>query len=346
MRGSSAVTIVAIIVVIAGIGFFALQYLPGGIPSVNINYKNDVIAIEDVFLSNSKPYEGTDTTLQFNVVNNGDKKVKNVILTFESTGGGFDAIKNPSDLKCADVDPQAITYTVDGKEVPEYKKCVFNEIDSLGLKHISLTLHAVETLTDSPYNIKYSVQYDYIGQRIATIPIIDSSTRSRPISRFSQSTSSIGPLVLEFQAGEAREFTEGGKKVTGYWLEYGTSAEVKMNLKNIGIGSNDDIRVNEKTFTLDTKGTLSSSGVCNFVVDAQKNDGLLYYCRNLNPSGSGCDLGQPMRPVKLPAQLSCNFNPSQKLSAPEVSATILASFDYTYKFTKTQQVTVRNFESN
>lgn len=345
MRGSSALAVVLIIVVIAGIGFFALQYLPGGISSVNINYKNDVIAVEDVFLSNSKPYEGTDTTLQFNIVNNGDKKVKNVILTFESTGGGFNKIES-SDLKCADSVPQSTAYP-DG--ITEWNKCVFNEIDSLGLKHISLTLHTRDVLTDTPYNIKYSVQYDYHGERIATIPIIDSSTRSKPISRFSQSTPSIGPVVLDFQAGEAREFTEGGKTVAGYWLEYGSSAEVKINLKNIGsssIGTINDTYIKEKTFTLDAKSILTPSGVCNFVADTDKSDGLLYYCRNSNPSGSGCDLKQAMRPVKLPAQLSCNFNPSQKLSAPEISATILASFDYAYKFTKTQQITVKNVNPN
>ncbi len=351
MRGVSAVAVIIIIVVIGVLGYLALQFLPAGLrpPQVVITYKNDVIMVEDLFVSNLKPYEKTETDIEFLISNNGDQPVKNVVLTFESTGGGFDIIQQ-NNLRCGGNQPQATTTDVkksDGSTttITEWNKCVFDSINSLDAKAIHLTLRAKDVLTDTTYNVKYSVQYDYSGSRLATIPIINPDTRSRPVSKFGQSTPSVGPVVLDFQAGEPREFTEAGKKITGYWFEYERTAEVKLSLKNIGsssVGTINDTYIKESTFTLDTKDTLTPSGLCHF---KEKEDGLLYYCRQTSVDTSDptrCDFGNPQRPIKLPAQLSCVFKPAQQLTVPEVSATILANFDYTYEFTKTQPITVRD----
>ncbi len=347
MRGVSAVAVILVIVVLGVIGYFALQYLPTGVgpPKVVITYKNDVITVEDLYVSNLKPYERTDTDIEFLVSNNGDQPVENVVVTFESTGGGFELIQE-IDLKCAGDKPQKTSVTVSGRPVEEWNKCVFNRVESLDAKAIHLTLHPKGVLTDTTYNIKYSIQYDYKGSRLMTVPIINSETRSRPVSKFSQSTPSVGPVVLDFQAGEAREFTEAGKKVTGYWLEVGRTAEVKLSLKNIGsssIGTINDTYINTATFTLDTKGTLQRSGFCHFKETDEQTRDPFKYCRNVDqPDPSRCELSAPMRPVKLPAELLCNFKPALQATVPEVSGTISANFDYTYKFAKTQSITVRD----
>ena len=233
----------------------------------------------------------------------------------------------------------------DGLTVTEFNKCEFDRIVSRDARPIHLVLNANSVSTDTKYNVKFSIKYDFSGTRLASIPIIDPVTKDAPSAVFSQSDTSPGPIALNFQAGELRESIQDGKKVTGYWLEYGRTAELKINLAHVGsssVGMINDTYINVDTFWIDTKDLLVPSGLCHFRErEGQATSGILYYCRNINQGTEECDFSESL-PLKVPIQLICNLETSRELTVPEVSATVVGNFDYTYKFTRIQPITVRD----
>ncbi len=307
-KGISALAVGIILAAIIGFIFVGSQFIN---PPPPIKYKNDIITVEEFYVSNTKPYEGSEISVDFKIKNNGDNETHDVIVRFADIPG-FDKII----LDCG----------VGGIADSTGRACNYDTIDIFDTKHISAILKATSGIpSDTPVTIRYTVQYYNKGFRIANVPIIDQNTRKQPISKFSQSTPSYGPVVLDFQPGELHEFVVEGKTISGYWGVFDSPLEVKFSFKSVAtssVGKANDTIIGIGHIKVDTRNTLERGiGPCNF----DQENGVWF----------------SDKAVKVPNTLVCNFKPAGQLNVPEITATIAAEFDYVYKYERTQQITIQ-----
>jgi len=276
-------------------------------------YKNDKITIESYSVSNTEPYEGSTVTIELWIKNNGDREVDDLEVNFFDVPG-FDVTaincdgtvtNNPTEIKCDSDD--------------------FDTIESMDIRMIVLTLKAPEEIiSSSQFTVSYYIQYKYSGYRIANIPIVDGITRQTPLSTFSQSEATYGPILLEFESRIGRTRIEDGRTIKEYWSRMNEPFEVKMNFKHVGsssIGTIKPVNITKGNVKLDLNNSLVKRDPCNF---EEKNSYLV-----------------SKKDILIPNTLICNFINSSYFKEPESLAVINAEFNYTYEYIKTQTFTVK-----
>ena len=292
-------------------------------------YKNDVITIEDYYVSNLKPYAGSEATMEFLVQNNGEHPVKRVTVSFFDTSGLTVKI-----LKCS------------GEEIPlsdeSRPTCVFGEsealvaIEPLDVRQVVLRLGMPsDSVIKKPtsFTVSYRIEYDYSGYRKADLPVVDGVTVRTASSKYSQSTPSYGPIRLDFEMPVRGEHKEGTQTVKEYWGVRDEPFEVVFKLTDVA-----DSKLKDKTpiiaagnLMLDAKGSLARA------------DGLP--CDFCKPGETGC-MGTDSKylylgkDAKVPSELRCSFR-SYDFIEPETFATLWAQYNYTYGYTLTEKFEVQ-----
>lgn len=319
MKGVSGGAVIALIMIVAVVGVFFYICTPGN-PYASycptniitpIQFKNDIITIEDSSISTLNPYPGSMTTIDFFIQNNGDKPVDNVELNFFDLPG-FEIINLDCQDASVDITPGAGA------------KCIFNIIDSLDAKHVVLDLKIPSQGYITNPSVEYYVQYSYSGQRIANIPIID-ETLKQPSGQFSRSSASIGPVVLDFELPVQRVTKQDSQTINEYWGIKDRPLEIKLKFSHIGTVSNvQPIKITAGNVKLDVKGTLTKAVI----------DGSPLQC-DFDDSWASSE------EVVVPTDvLVCNVM-NTPFSVPQIWATIEANFDYVYQFRAKETVTVK-----
>jgi len=293
------------------------------------SYKNDVITIEDYYVSNLKPYAGSEATMEFLVQNNGEHAVERVAVSFFDTSGL--AVKN---LQCSGKDMQ-----LDAGSRPT---CVFGESEPLGriepfdVRYVELRLGMPsKDVIKSPreFTLSYSIEYDYVGYRKADLPVVDGTTVRTASSKYSQSTASYGPVVLSFEMPARGTHKEDGKTVTDYWGVREEPFEVVMKLTDVASSKSKakNLVLAKGSIMLDTKKSLQvAMGIpCDFCMGGEKD------C-----PGTDSTYLYSKADAKVPSELRCSFK-SYDFTEPEALATLWAEYSYTYGYTLTEKFEVQ-----
>ncbi len=343
-KGQAAIILLAIVGV--GVIVFLLanpNFLGGGGGSSSLKYRNDVVTIENYFVSDKAPYTSTPsnevrTTIQFEVRNNGDQKVPYLEIDFFDVSG-FSIAKQGAELKlnCGHV----------GQQVGP--KCIYagdNALDPLDSRDIIVTLKSPEGIqSPTPYTVSFDVKYLYFGSRDFNIPVIDGTTKKQPSSKLRQSDASTGPVMLEIEPSIERTIKVGDETTSQHWAISGDNAfpfVTKFKFSHIGTvqGKIKDINITAGNVSIKTSG-LGISGSCDF------NKGTMSSFSVSIPGGSKYEVPNTQgydfisaKSVVVPLNnLICTFIPNQKLA--EYTATISAAFAYQYEYIMTQSFVVQ-----
>ncbi len=292
-----------------------------------IHYSDDIITIEDYYVSNKNPYPNSPVVIEFVVQNNGEEKVPRVEVGFPNYPG-FD----PTSFELVCEGAEAIDKDNDSNGVKEV--CLFDENSEYGeiepqdSRRILLTLNTIDSNPISPktYTIYYYVEYEYSGFRKFDVPVIDNTLKDNPSSEYSQSSATYGPIKLEFALPSRGEKVVDGKTVKEYWGTKGIPFTVKMSFEDVGsssIGSVRDTVIEAGGINLDLRDSLSiatdSKGNilnCDFIED----NGKLYSDEKL----------------EVPDTMDCIFIPTD-FSDPETTASIWAEYGYKYHYELSEQ---------
>ncbi len=297
-----------------------------------LTYKNDVITVEDYYVSDKIPYQNSPVTIEFLVKNNGEEAVPRVEVGFPNHPG-FKII----DLACEGTIP----LDKDGDGTIE--TCVFDEnndfeeLESLDTRSILLTLKAMDLglLNAQTYTMSYYIEYDYSGFRKMDIPIIDGVTLDKPLTPYSQSTPTYGPIKTEFEMPARAEKVVDDKVVKEYWGVGTKPFKVSMKFTHIGstsIGNIREPKIEAGKVVLDLRGSLEIGKVgegdditelpCDF-----ESSGNVYISKD---------------DLTIPSELVCSFQ-AVPFEDPETLATIWADFSYTYRYTVSEQFDIQPF---
>jgi hypothetical protein len=314
MKGQAAVAIIVIVIIGVALYFFWPQInelISTGNGGVIIpEYENDIISVEDLYVSNKKPYADTPVTIKFFVKNNGDEKVEKVRVNFYDLPGFEDP-----EISCDQPSDPIDTHG-----------CIFKEMESLEMREVVLTLKAPPSeIIFSPevFKISYNIKYNHSGYRIANIPIIDGKTRETPMGEFSVSDTGYGPIVLDFELQAQKEIQIDEKIIKKYWAVSDQPLEVRFSFEDI-IGKADQVNILEKDIKLEVIGPLNRSEPCDFSMEGEIAH---------EPSEAGSTLLVSTKNITVPEELLCFFTPKQ-IDMPETTASIKAQFNYTYEFFK------------
>lgn len=299
-KGQAAGAIIAILIIAVVLIFVFMYYKPT--TNHKVEYKNDIVTIEETIVSNSNPSPGSTTSVSLLVKNNGDKPV-DAEVNFDNIAG--------LDFK--------ELYCESGRQ--EFHACIFEGIDPLDTRNIILTLKVPEETISNPF-VEYYVKYTYSGYRKADIPIVDNILRT-PLAKFSQSEPSIGPVVLEFEFPAQKEIRKDSQVIKEYWVVANNPFELKIKLRHVGTLSGvEPIIIKKDSLVLDLKNNFRvSQGLkCDF----EERGGKLY----LNED------------VELPEELKCNLE-TTLTPEPETTGTIWAEFTYDYQYRRKESFTVK-----
>jgi len=307
MRKGQAGKIIIVIIIIVAIVFFLWPYIAqylGATPiTPGIEYKNDVITIEEYSISNLNPYVGRPVTISFYVQNNGDKKTENVRVKFFSIEPFSD-----SSIAC---------WLPPGESGSE---CNFPSIESTDRRYVSLTMNAPKDITDdTPITIGFEVSYYVTGYRTAIIPIVDNKLKTKPDAKYMQSAHSYGPVHVDLKPKIERITVENGKEIKETWAIQGEQFELEMNFKHVGT---------LKDVSLPIK-------IDNIKFDPDPPYGL-------NPVSNLCKLSEGAEVPGDKSSLSCYLEPLElEVGESERLGIASVTFEYPYKFTRTETFTVR-----
>ena len=286
----------------------------GGGPG--IQYKNDVITVEDYVITETNPIPGSTTTIKFLLRNNGDREVPRAVVDFYDTKGLKTSVncKNENQLndhscqytKIASFDDRTfeITFTIPNKE----------EIDVRGA---------------TTFNINYKIEYDYQGSRRITIPVIDDTRLKEPRTKYQTGQPSVGPIVAEFAPPVGRTTKKDSQVIKEYWGVRNSPFEIKVSFKNVGTTTVGQIKpVNISA----GKATLKLTGLHT---DSQ---------RRCDFSGTSGTISSKFD-ITVPDNLVCNFIADFNNVCPptcEKTVAVDALFSYTYSIqrSETLQITV------
>lgn len=321
-------TRLALLMCVALVSAVALSGCTGQ-PPAGVTYKNDVITLEDYYVSNTRPHPGSDVTIEFLVQNNGEHPVERVKVDFFDVSG-----LTITELKCSGAQPE---YPASRQSA----SCTFGSassggsIDSMDVRKVTLRLEVpdIETDASTDFTISYSVDYDYSGFRLANVPIVDGDTVTRASSKFSQSDPSYGPIALGFELPARSEHKENGQTVKEYWGVEGQPLELKMKFTSTATAKLKDASpvLAAGSVRLSTNGMMDMlpGTACDLCIGG--SDG----CPGTDPS-----YAYPLEDVKVPSDVSCDFEPVD-FGTPEATATLSADFSYTYRYVLSEKLTVQ-----
>jgi hypothetical protein len=301
-----------------------------GQPSTNTTkyqYKNEIVTIEDYRVTDTSPFVGGLTTISFNLRNNGEFTLGHTKVTFDVPG--FTIV----DLSCEDATARQGDSCVYDSGAP------LGDIEPFDMREIRLTLQApnIDILQPHPFTAIYTVEYDYSGFKKVDLPIVDGVTRTQPIAAYSESTQTYGPISVTFQPPVGSQHVEGDKTVTEYWGTANTPFRLKMTFNQVGSASQNP-----------EKAVLEIGRV-----EADLRSALQVAC--MGSSRLQCDFDYEMptacgsatagkiastKQVRVPGDLSCTLQ-ALDFQGPETTATLWLSYNYTYRFTKSETFTVQ-----
>lgn len=222
MKGDSAAAVLIIVLII--IGIVALFYFYGGgflsgfsgiISQQPIVYSNDVIQVSDKLVSDSEPYAGQKTTIEFTVRNAGDKNVKGVSVDLEPPTGFTSAVK------CG-----------------EKSSCTF-DLDRGDAADVVITLTAIpkEQVTQLiPVTVRYSVKYSYNGEREIHIPIVGNKNELPKGQSFFVSEPTFGPVQVQVTPPDSRQAPDGSTSVYAIGGTNPIPIELGFSVQGVGSG--------------------------------------------------------------------------------------------------------------
>lgn len=300
-------------------------------------YKDDIITIEEYYVSDLTPYVDSEVVIEFLLQNNGEDPVPRVKVKFFDYPG-FEIVE----LKCMGTKPE------NGDMCIFDKGNDFGELVPFDVRKVDLKLRtppSKDIERPTSLTIMYYVEYDYSGFRKMDLPIIDGETVRTPTSKYSQSTPTYGPIKLTFEAPERGEHKEDGKVVKDYWGVKGQPFEVRMKLTDVASsalkGSSPTIKAG--SIRLDLKNSLERA----YSVSKEGKKTMLPcdFCVGGEGDCPGTDSNYlySNKTVKVPSELKCNFQ-SLSFDEPELLATIWADFSYTYQYTLVEELEVQPIE--
>ncbi len=313
-------------------------------PPSDPTLKNDVIAIENYFVSSVSPYENTPVILQFDIVNNGDQSTPySEVEFFDVPGFSINSLKcEPSHVSRSGVN----------------NKCFFDGnafLEPLDRRTITVGLTPNEQISSpTPHTVSIAVRYVYFGSRDVSIPVIDGQTRTKPLSSFRENEPSVGPVVLNIDPSLERSVQVGDKTIHENWAVGGSTPLpflVRFEFKHIGSLKERILDINVSDLRLDLGG-LSAEGICDFCIPSEGcNHPIEFYVpdlsagyfQNINVLKDMLDDYDHFskKSVRIPTEsLICTFKPVPS-PQPEYSATISAMFAYKYEIIKTQDFVIQ-----
>jgi hypothetical protein len=279
-------------------------------------YSNNVISLEYYSISSLNPYAGSTTKIEFEVMNKGTDPINDVEIDFFDLPG----------------------FTILGLECQLGQKkddhtCLFDSLESLDSKRVNLNLQAPGgdfIKAPTKFTISYSVKYKHSGFRQANIPIVDGITLTQPKGKYVASTPSYGPISVEFSPPVGRETKTGKQTVKEYWGVKGNAFEMKMSFKDVGDSSGiqkvpTTISANDITIKLESL-VVAENAPCSF-----------------EGSTSLTAEEDLIVPVSGSKSLTCNFK-STDFREAERLGTVQVSFNYVYKFLKSETFTIYPLE--
>jgi hypothetical protein len=171
----------ALVPMVALSGCLSNQGAPKG-PS----YSNDIVTIEDYYVSNLNPYAGSQVEVDFLLQNNGELPVSHLTLEVNAPAGW-----QITSLACQGITSPEITSEKDSGKC-EYKYTNINEaIQPFDVRSVSMSFKTPSNiLKPTPFVLSYSVSYDYTGYRKADLPVVDGVTLRKATSSYSESSPS------------------------------------------------------------------------------------------------------------------------------------------------------------
>jgi len=292
------------------------------------SYSNDVVTIEDYYVSNLNPYAGTDTEpghveIDFLLQNNGEFPVSHLTLEVNAPPGW-----QITSLACQGITSETIT---GGKRCAYNYDNINDAIQPFDVRSVSMFLQTPSNiLKPTSFTLSYFISYDYIGYRKADLPVVDGVTLRKATSAYSESSPSYGPIRLDFNIPVRAEHVEGEQVVKEYWGVKGEPFEIIFSFTDVASQGYkaSSVTLSKNSVTLDTKGSLElKSGLpCDF-------------------AASGAVYVSSAVVSKMPGQLRCSFV-SNDFAEPEIFATLWASYTYKYRYTKTQTFEVQPLSEN
>ena len=331
--GKGQAAILLIIVALVVIFLFLSPQILRPQPAIEpVKFKNDIITLENFQVSNLRPVKGSIVTVSFDVTNNGDKDVDDVIIDFGGT-----TIATGDDLTIVECEGEGTDAHIDVKKVFKFrrwwpfvseKSCAFDKLVSLDARKLTVNY---KVINEGSRNILVEVSYPYDGTREALIPIVDDKTVRTPRVQFSQSQPSFGPLVVDVIPP------------TKAWGILNQPFEVKFKLRFVGsaavgtpIPSIDRLEIEKNNFTVALSPELlvpTTTGSTD------------YLSCQFKPAEVGVNrVNNTDREIKVNKEYSCNLQAD--VQSGEIfgykTGTIKINYYYTFKFRKSQSITVKS----
>src|SRR3972149_2856977 len=310
-KGQTAVLII-VLVVIGAVIYFAwpfLQNLPSNPVGPGISTNNNIITIGSYSVSSLKMFPDELTTVSFLVQNNGDHEVLTGSINFYDLGG-----MNFISLSCDEyVGGTLVVY-----QPPKYltpPACSF-DLKPFQSKKIILILQAPKIGSLTTFKISYLINYPYSQTKSAVIPIIDGTTRTKPLGKFSESqpsyspdtlTPSYGPLQLSYKPPVGGTTNVNNQIINEYWGVNGQPFRLELQLSHVGtVDGAQPVRLSKIDLTLPSNLVKSSDasntfcpieGIVNKRLDTE-NDPNFIGPRRISAISSG-----------EPLTLNCQFTP-------------------------------------
>jgi hypothetical protein len=317
------------VVVILSFAVFLSGCVNQSKPNGTLQYKNDVVTIEDYKVLDRKPYVGAFTTISFSIKNNGEFPLDRVRVKFDAPGFTI-----PSDgIGCED------TSAVQADGCLYQKDVGVGSIEPFDTRQITLTLQApdVNIRQAQALTITYAIDYDYSGFRKADLPIIDGITRTKPIASYAESSQTYGPIALSFDQPVGSERVEGDTVIKEYWGTAKSPFSVKLKFTNVGTLPLSGVIpvIKAGKVEADLRGALAVAMI----------GGPRLACDLCSPGDEGCtgtDSSKmySSKDIKIPGQIICNFQAAD-FQGPETTATLWVDYYYTYRFIKSETITIQ-----
>lgn len=317
-------------------------------------YKNDIVTIENLVVSNVAPYSGDTITIDLDVKNNGDRPISVITVNFFDTPGF-----TITGLKCE-------TAQMTSDDLKKRSPCNFfsgspeGVVEPLDSRHVTLSLQANTVASPTPFTVSLSIRYgcnfgsatetssSCAGSREVILPIIDGVIKKEPSFKFSQSPPNYGPIVIDIQPQVEHTKTLNRMTVKEYWGTLGQSFTTKFVIKHVGTLKEKVKPINvavrslelylsrlDATKKIGTTSNYEPIGSCDFNILSEG-------CGRT----SGTVAGQPYDSCKNLDEtfntLVCTFAPTSYSGfETEFTSTIKISYQYSYEFIKSLNFVVQ-----
>ncbi|MEM5813950.1 MAG: hypothetical protein QXP82_02440 [Candidatus Aenigmatarchaeota archaeon] len=271
-----------------------------------IQFKNDVVTIENLIVDTTAPYSENKVNIEFDIQSNADRVIPQITVNFFDIPG-FSEPSLDCGLNNAKIDDRI---------------CRYNQLESLDSIHVRMTLKANKVESPTPFVVSFSVEYSYNGMREAVIPVINPLIRKEPSFKFSQSEPTVGPILFEIQPLLEREKIVGDKTIKEYWAIKDQEFTTKFVLKDVGTIKNVlPINIPNGLVGLSDLINLEKGEICDFS----------------GTSSMGIPSTKPVN--KTFDTLICTFKP--KSNQDEFTGIIKINYTYTYEFIRSVNFVVQ-----